>query len=565
MTTLPRTVGIAGLGLMGASLARALRAADPAVRIVAVEPREDVRERALAERVADEALAAPGPALGACSLAVLCTPVASIEALMAPVSRLLPDGAILTDVGGAKERVVAEAARAVRSGVRFVGAHPMFGGHGGYAAANAERWKGGTVAVCTDGDPAAVEARRRAPRRPGREGGPLRGRGARRRGGDGLAPPVPPRVARSPRRRRRPGPLAARLAGPGLKDMTRLAVVPLRHPGRGRAAQRAPARGGRAASSVHLGPDPRRHRRLARGGPQRPRGGARRARGALLVTAATSGPLSCRRTGPLRGALSVPGDKSISHRSLLFGALATGETRVTRPPRRRGRPLHAEGGRGARARRSATRGASVVVVPPERLREPGDVIDCGNSGTSLRLLTGVLSGDPGPLGADRRRVAAPPPGPPRHRPAPADGREPLRARRRPAAAGRGPGRRAARRRRHVLEVASAQVKSAILLAGLFADGETTRRPSRSGRATTPSGCSRGMGVAGARRRAHRHASAPARPRGGRVDVPGDISSAAFFLCGAAALPGSEVTVRGTGHEPDPHRPPRRARAPWARA
>ncbi len=47
------------------------------------------------------------------------------------------------------------------------------------------------------------------------------------------------------------------------------------------------------------------------------------------MTAATSGPLTCRREGPLRGSLAVPGDKSISHRSLLFGALATGETRVT--------------------------------------------------------------------------------------------------------------------------------------------------------------------------------------------------------------------------------------------
>ena len=106
------------------------------------------------------------------------------------------------------------------------------------------------------------------------------------------------------------------------------------------------------------------------------------------------GPLACRRKGPLRGAVSVPGDKSISHRSLLFGALATGETRVTGL-------LQAEDVRSTRraveALGAAVReeGGEIVVVPPERLREPGDVIDCGNSGTSLRLLTGVLSGVPG--------------------------------------------------------------------------------------------------------------------------------------------------------------------------
>ena len=225
MADFPRTVGIAGLGLMGASLARALRAVSPATRIVAVEPREDVRERALADRVVDEALAAPGPALAGCELAVLCTPVASIEALMAPVSRLLPDGAVLTDVGGAKERVVAEAARAVRPGVRFVGAHPMFGGHGGYAAANAERWKGGTVAVCTDGDPAAVELVAALHTALGAK--VVRCAAAEHDSAVAMVSHLPYLVASALAAAvKEAGPLAARLAGPGLKDMTRLASFP---------------------------------------------------------------------------------------------------------------------------------------------------------------------------------------------------------------------------------------------------------------------------------------------------------------------------------------------------
>jgi prephenate dehydrogenase len=225
MTALPRTVGVAGLGLMGASLARAVRAVDPSVRVVAVEPRDDVRQQALADRVADVALAAPGPALATCDLVVLCTPVAAIEALMAPVSRLLRDGAILTDVGGAKEKVVQEGRASVRPGVRFVGAHPMFGGHGGYGAANAERWKGGAVAVCTDGDPAAVDAVAALHEALGAR--VIRCAAAEHDAAVAMVSHLPYLVASALSLAvKEAGPLAMHLAGPGLKDMTRLASFP---------------------------------------------------------------------------------------------------------------------------------------------------------------------------------------------------------------------------------------------------------------------------------------------------------------------------------------------------
>ena len=231
MTTgaLPRTIGIVGLGLMGASLARAVRGVDPAVRIVAVEPRDDVRAQALAERVADDLRAAPDAALGACDLAVLCTPVAAIEALLGPVSRLLPDGAVLTDVGGAKAHVVAAARAAVRPGVAFVGAHPMFGGHGGYAGASAEKWKGGTVAVCTD---AAAEAPPDAVERVVALHLALGARVERCTAAEhdaavAMVSHLPYLVASALAVAvREAGPLAVRLAGPGLKDMTRLAAFP---------------------------------------------------------------------------------------------------------------------------------------------------------------------------------------------------------------------------------------------------------------------------------------------------------------------------------------------------
>jgi len=226
VSELPRRAGVVGLGLMGASLARALKAVDPAVQVVAVEPSAEVRARALADGVADEASEAPGPALGGCDLAVLCTPVVAIEALLGPVSRLLPDGAVLTDVGGAKERLVARAAAEVRPGVSFVGAHPMFGGHGGYGAARADRWRGGAVAVCEDGAPAAAVARVEALHR-ALGARVLRCGAAEHDAAVAMVSHLPYLVASAlAAAAREAGPLAAALAGPGLQDMTRLAAFP---------------------------------------------------------------------------------------------------------------------------------------------------------------------------------------------------------------------------------------------------------------------------------------------------------------------------------------------------
>jgi 3-phosphoshikimate 1-carboxyvinyltransferase len=255
--------------------------------------------------------------------------------------------------------------------------------------------------------------------------------------------------------------------------------------------------------------------------------------------------LTCHRRGPLRGAIEVPGDKSISHRAILFGALASGQTRVSGL-------LDAEdvhSTRKAVARLGATvrqEGPEVVVTPAETLREPDDVIDCGNSGTSLRLLAGVLAGLPGlsVLTGDaslRRRPVRRIIEPLRRMGGDLTARDgdrvpPLVIRGRPLVAAR-----------HDLQVASAQVKSAILLAGLRAEGETSvREPERSRDHTER--MLRGMGVP-VRVDGLTVSVTPSRPKGTRVDVPGDISSAAFFLCAAAGLPGSEVTVRNLGVNP----------------
>lgn len=144
-------VGIVGLGLMGGSLARALLALDPPPRVIAVESSAEIREKAAAIVEVHATLDALAP----CDLVVLCAPIAAIESLLEPVSRVLRDGAIVTDVGGVKVSVE-RAARGMRKGVKFVGAHPMFGGEkGGFDRVT--RFTG-AVAVCTDsGDQAAID------------------------------------------------------------------------------------------------------------------------------------------------------------------------------------------------------------------------------------------------------------------------------------------------------------------------------------------------------------------------------------------------------------------------
>ena len=218
---LPRQIGVFGLGLMGASLARGLRGAG--VRVAAAEAREEVRKRAVADGAADEVHESAGAWLEGCEVVVLCTPIAAIEALIAPVSCRMSSGSVLSDVGGAKERVLAVAKEDLHPKVSFVGAHPMFGGRGGYEAARADRWQGGTVALCTDGaPPGAVERVAALHRALGARVTPCTA--AEHDAAVAMVSHLPYLVAAAlSLSARGAGPLAAELAGPGLNDMTRLA------------------------------------------------------------------------------------------------------------------------------------------------------------------------------------------------------------------------------------------------------------------------------------------------------------------------------------------------------
>lgn len=252
--------------------------------------------------------------------------------------------------------------------------------------------------------------------------------------------------------------------------------------------------------------------------------------------------------GALVGHIAVPGDKSISHRALLVGALTEGETRV----REFGRSgdtestLHAVRALGVTVDEEADDELVVHGVGLRGLRSPGDPVDCGNAGTLLRLLAGILTGQHGTFvltGDDSLRSRpmdriAEPLTRMGARITTADGRAPLTI----------DGTDALHGIEYVLPVPSAQVKSAILLAGLNAEGVTTVVESVPTRDHTELM----LEAAGARVR-RRPASVTVEPAArlqlDEVVVPGDVSAAAPFLVGATLLAGSDLTIHDVGLNP----------------
>jgi 3-phosphoshikimate 1-carboxyvinyltransferase len=258
--------------------------------------------------------------------------------------------------------------------------------------------------------------------------------------------------------------------------------------------------------------------------------------------------------GSLAGTVRVPGDKSISHRALLFGAIAEGETRIdgllpAEDPLSTAACLRAMGV----AVSPIEVGARVLVqgVGLDGLREPENVLDCGNSGTTMRLMLGLLAGRAG-----------------RHFVLSGDGslrRRPMRRVADPLAlmgatiAGRDGGNLAplAVQGQHLqgaeirTAVASAQVKSALLLAALTAEGPTTviepvQSRDHSERMLRAFGASLSVGGNG---NTEVSVTPGSRLRGQEVVVPGDISSAAFWLVAGAITPGADLTVDNVGLNP----------------
>jgi len=255
------------------------------------------------------------------------------------------------------------------------------------------------------------------------------------------------------------------------------------------------------------------------------------------------------RSEALRGVLRVPGDKSISHRAVMFASLADGISRITgflegEDTRATARAFV---GMGVRIEAPAASERVVHGVGLHGLRAPEAPIDCGNAGTGMRLLAGLLAGqqfDSTLIGDESlsrrpmRRVIEPLAQMGANIVAQPGGLPPLHV----------AGRRQLHGIDYTLPVASAQVKSAILLAGLHASGETrvsephpTRDYTERMLATFGWPIEFGAGWAKLTGGHRLHAT--------DVVVPADFSSAAFFLVAATLVPGSELLLQSVGMNP----------------
>ena len=253
--------------------------------------------------------------------------------------------------------------------------------------------------------------------------------------------------------------------------------------------------------------------------------------------------------GRLQGRLRVPGDKSISHRAIMLGALAEGETRVSG---------FLEGA-DSLATLTAFKAMGVPIAGPDNgrvriqgvglhgLQAPTQPLDLGNSGTSMRLMAGLLAGqsftttltgDASLSGRPMKRVVEPLARMGAHiattdtgtAPLVIDGGAPLTG------------------IDYVLPVASAQVKSSVLLAGLYASGTTCVTEPAPTRDHTER-MLEGMGYPLQRAGNRVCLEGGHTLRGIAIDVPADISSAAFFLVGASIAPGSDLVLEHVGINP----------------
>ncbi len=262
-----------------------------------------------------------------------------------------------------------------------------------------------------------------------------------------------------------------------------------------------------------------------------------------------------KKSGPLKGIITVPGDKSISHRAVMFGALADGRTEITnflqgadclstiRCFRRLGIDISNEGA----SERVIVQGKGL-----HGLSKPSQLLDVGNSGTTMRLISGILSGQDFEvvlngdesiqrrpmgrimlpltlMGADIRSLKG-------------NDCSPLAI-------------NSNQERKHKLTgihynspVASAQIKSCVLLAGLYSEGETAvTEPSLSRNHTELMLREFGAEVTAT----GNTATIQPEPclKGRKINVPGDISSAAYFIAAGLIVSGSEIMIKNVGINP----------------
>ncbi|UTW46044.1 bifunctional prephenate dehydrogenase/3-phosphoshikimate 1-carboxyvinyltransferase [bacterium SCSIO 12696] len=563
---------VIGLGLIGGSLAKAARERDCCSQVIGVVRNQHTCQRALELGVVDRSvtsLADVASELGAGDAVVIAVPTLTVATVMAEVASQLSDQVTVTDVASVKGSVVTDAISIYgQVPQQLVPGHPIAGGeNSGIEAVNSELFIGHKVILTPSAETGCQHLERIA----------LLWQGV---GASVEQMPVAEHDEVLAATSHLPHMLAFslvdtlasmrenreifRYAAGGFRDFTRIAGSDpvMWH-------DIAQANQGALVSTIdHLmGNLSEMRQAIAAGDSEYLLGVFTRAREArnhftkMLEMKAYMEPESDNNVifdvqpgGAVTGTVRVPGDKSISHRSIMLGSLAEGVTEVTGFLE----------GEDSLATLQAFRDMGVVIEGPVHepgqggkvtihgvglhgLKAPAGPLYLGNSGTSMRLLSGLLAGqefdteltgDHSLSGRPMNRVAEPLRTMGAHIETAENGRPPLRIK----------GGRQLTAIDYPLPMASAQVKSCVLLAGLYAEGETRTTEPAPTRDHTERMLS-GFGY-----RVERDGASASVRSGGKlsatiIDVPADISSATFFMVAAAIAPGSDITLQHVGINP----------------
>ncbi|MDI3322757.1 bifunctional prephenate dehydrogenase/3-phosphoshikimate 1-carboxyvinyltransferase [Pontibacterium granulatum] len=564
MSSWVNRVLVIGLGLIGGSLAKALRERSTSACIVGYDRDEKEMQTGLRLGVIDEMATGLAEEVSRADLIVLAVPVKATEAVLEQIKPHLTDGTILTDVGSTKGNVV-EAAERVFGTVpnTFIPGHPIAGSEkSGVAAADSQLFNGYKVIITPlpDSDPDATAKVDQMWRYTGAE---VLSMGVARHD-EVLAATshLPHMLAFSlvdTLAREEENLDIFRYAAGGFRDFTRIAGSDPTMWHDVCLANKEPLLRQLDRFTTGLA---RLRKAIEEGDGDMMLGTFTRAKAArehfsrILSDTASSNNMNNENVifraqpgGSVAGTIRVPGDKSISHRSIMLGSLAEGITEVSGFLE----------GEDALATLQAFRDMGVVIEGPNQgkvrihgvglngLQAPPGPIYVGNSGTTIRLLSGLLSaqqfdtelsGDESLAKRPMERVAKPlrlmgaeiETGEGGRPPLKIKGGQPLKA------------------IHYDMPMASAQVKSCLMLAGLYADGTTSvtePAPTRDHTERMLQGFGYEVDVDG---------STVSVRNGGKltateIDVPADISSATFFLVAAAITPGSDLTLEHVGINP----------------
>jgi len=569
-TSLPlvKRAVVIGVGLIGGSLAKALREAGAVETIVGVGRNEHSLKRAVQLGVVDEYCLDAVTAVATADLVIVATPVLTTEKVLAEIQHAIPETAVITDVGSAKG-IVVEACHKIFGHVppRFVLGHPIAGSEkSGVDAAKIDLYRNHSVILTPleDTDPEALA---------------LVVALWQVTGANVLEMDVEHHDHVLASTSHLPHLLAYslvdtlamqnesqeifRYAAGGFADFTRIASSdPTMWHDIFLANKSAVLE---SLDKFSAGIDAVR-RALEQDDSKTMLGVFTRAKAArdhftkMLAQRAYVEPMNqneltflAGKGGPVAGRIRVPGDKSISHRSIMLGAIAEGETEI-------------EGfleGEDSLATLQAFRDMGVVIEGPHHgrvtvygvglngLSQPPGPLYVGNSGTSIRLLAGLLSGQAfdAELQGDESLTVRPmgrvanPLGEMGANIDSHEGKPPLLIH----------GGQSLQGINYELPVASAQVKSSLILAGLYADGETVvtePAPTRDHTERMLTGF--GYEVTGRQiSKAVREITVKGGGKltGTKIDVPADISSAAFFMVAASITPGSDLVLEHVGINP----------------